>query len=336
MIKFAADRFERVQQPAGVGLRLSLTEAGMREGEHLRDYIARSPAVFFGELEQDILILGTEVSLAGGRLRADILAIDRDGTAVIIELKRNSSRDQHLQALGYAAHIWSPERLNDNVGAIAALIGANGLRKELAAFLRVPMEQINRKQRILLVAEDYYLTTLRTVLFLTKEHALDISPYRIALHQYPDGRYLACERVALEQELDQTSIDITAPERSPSDVQTLSSAVSTWRNPTLEAFVQARPDIARATEKGVAFFLRANGRGVRFALDRRTRSSGRVLQSQRFPADVEYWRKRLPHIELREKERRKGEGRNPLEWNLPDDASLDAFVRALGTLPQEI
>jgi hypothetical protein len=335
MIKIAGDRFTRVEHPTGVGQRLSLAEAGIREGEHLREYIARSPTVFFGELEQELLIIGTEVPLAEGRLRADILAIDRDGAVVIVELKRNADRDQHLQALGYAAHLWSSERLREGLGAAAGLLRSEGIRKELASFLRVPMEQVNRKQRILLVAEDYYLTTLRTVLFLTDEYALDITLCRIALHEYPDGRYLACERVVPEKELEQTVNSVRLPNRLPSDVQTLAGTVAAWQNPTLTAFVEAHEDAARATNKGVAFFFRANGHGVRFALDRRTECAGRVLQSQRFPADVEYWRKCLPEVELREKERKKGVGRNPLQWNLPDQGSFAAFLRGLVQLPQE-
>jgi hypothetical protein len=30
---------------------------------------------------------------------------------VIVELKRNADRPQHLQALGYAAHLWGSKRL---------------------------------------------------------------------------------------------------------------------------------------------------------------------------------------------------------------------------------
>jgi hypothetical protein len=98
MIKISGDRFTFVEHPTGEGHLLSLAEAGLREVEHLREYIARSPAVFFGELEQDLLIIDTEVPLAEGRLIADILAVDRDGAVVIVELKRNADRDQHLSS----------------------------------------------------------------------------------------------------------------------------------------------------------------------------------------------------------------------------------------------
>ena len=335
MIKISGDRFTFVEHPTGEGRLLSLAEAGLREGEHLREYIARSPAVFFGELQQDLLIIGTEVPLAEGRLRADILAVDRDGAVVIVELKRHADRDQHLQALGYAAQLWSSKRQKEGLGAAAGLLRSEGIRKELASFLRVPMEQVNRKQRILLVAEDYYPTTLRTVLFLMDEHALDITLYRIALHEYSDGRYFTCELVDSEKELAQTANSLRPRKRSASDVQTLAGEVAAWQNPTLTAFVDAHGGSARATSKGVVFFLRANGHGVRFALDRRTECAGWVLQSQRFPADVEYWREYLPKVKLREKERKKGAGRNPLQWNLPDQASFAAFLRGLLQLPQE-
>ncbi len=82
-------------------------------------------------------------------------------------------------------------------------------------------------------------------------------------------------------------------------------------------------------------FLAANGRSVRFALDRRKECAGWVLQSQRFVGDIDFWRKHLPKVALREKERKKGEGRNPLQWLLPDQPSLEAFLDALGRLPDE-
>jgi hypothetical protein len=259
---------------------------------------------------------------------------------VIVELKRNADRHQHLQAVDYTAQLWSSKRQKEGLGAAAGLLRSEGVRRELASFLRVPMEQVNRKQRILLVAEDYYLTTLRTVLFLM-EHALDITLYRIALYQYPDGRYFTCELVDPEKEVDQAANSPRPPNRSPSDVQTLAGEVAAWQNPTLTAFVDAHGGTARATSKGVVFYLRANGQRVRFALDRRKKRkkcAGWVLQSQRFPADVEYWRKcfvrdsSLPEVELREKNRKKGEGRNPLQGNLPDQASFAAFLSGLAAI----
>ncbi len=57
MLKVSENRFTRVDRPDGEGRRLSLAEAGVREEEHLREFIARSPAEFFGELQQEVLIL---------------------------------------------------------------------------------------------------------------------------------------------------------------------------------------------------------------------------------------------------------------------------------------
>ncbi|MDA8093294.1 MAG: hypothetical protein M0T84_05165 [Betaproteobacteria bacterium] len=335
MLRVSGDRFTRVDRPAGEGRRLSLAEAGVREEEHLREYIARSPADFFGELQQEVLILDKEVSLANGRLRSDIVGIDPDGTVVVIELKRSADRDQHLQALNYAAQIWKPEAAGDGGGVVAAKLEAEQLRKAVTAFLRVPLEQVNRRQRIVLVAEDYYPTTLRTVHFLIAQHALDIKLWRVELHEFPDGRYLACRPVVIEEEL-RPAPDSQRPRRvTPRERQEVADELAAWRNPALAAFVEAHADSTGTTTAGLVFFLPANGRSVRFALDRRKECAGRVLQSQRFVGDIDFWRKHLPEVALREKERKKGEGRNPLQWLLPDRSSLEAFVNALAQLPQE-
>lgn len=335
MIRIEGDRFKRVERPTGVGRLLSLAEAGMLEGEHLRDYIVRSPEVFFAECGLDLLIIGTEVFLASRRLRADILAIDRDGVVVVIELKRNSHRDQHLQALNYAAYLWSPEGLQEGVGAVFQLLQSEVVQTQLASFLRAPIGNVNRKQRIVLIAEDFFLTTVRTALYLTKKCAFDVALYRIALHEYSDGRYLGCEQVAPENELMAAQAVSLPPRESSTELQIPAETVPTWDSPHLASFVEAHLAVTRTTKVGLVFFLRANSYGVRFALDRRKGSAGRVLQSQRFPGDVEFWRKYLPNVNLREKERKKGEGRNPLQWNLKDQASLASFLHGLQELPQD-
>jgi hypothetical protein len=335
MLKILGDRFARVERPSGESQILSLAEAGVREEEHLREYIARSPEEFFGELQQEVLILDTEVRLAGGRLRSDIVGIDPDGAVVVIELKRSADRDQHLQALNYAAQIWTPEPARDGRGVVGARLETEELRRAAMAFLRVPLEKVNRRQRIVLIAEDYYPTTIRTVHFLRAAHALDIRLWRIELHEFPEGRYFACAPVLVEEELRPATESQPPREVTPRERQEVADEVAGWSNPRLAAFVEAHSGSTRTTTAGLVFFLSANGRSVRFALDRRKECAGRVLQSQRFAGDVEFWRKHLPTAALREKERKKGAGRNPLQWLLPDRAALDGFLDALEQLPQE-
>ena len=69
---------------------------------------------FCEELHQDLIIIGKEVPPSTTVAdRIDILAVDKSGTTVVIELKRGSDKLQLLQAIGYAAMIskWTPDEL---------------------------------------------------------------------------------------------------------------------------------------------------------------------------------------------------------------------------------
>jgi hypothetical protein len=91
-----------------------LATAGILERDDLQQMIHNAPGEFFAELGEQLLPLGQEIrpsEVVDDRI--DFLALDTDGVAVIIELKRGAHKLQLLQALAYAALIsdWTPERL---------------------------------------------------------------------------------------------------------------------------------------------------------------------------------------------------------------------------------
>jgi RecB family endonuclease NucS len=64
--------------------------------EHLEDWIAADPTI----LGEPLLIIGRQVLIPDTKDRLDLLAIDPQGYAVIIELKRGKLRDPvDIQAL---------------------------------------------------------------------------------------------------------------------------------------------------------------------------------------------------------------------------------------------
>jgi hypothetical protein len=68
--------------------------------------IRQSPDAFCEELGESIFFIGEDI--APGNLvadRIDLLGLDADGAAVILEIKRDSSELQLLQALPYAGMI---------------------------------------------------------------------------------------------------------------------------------------------------------------------------------------------------------------------------------------
>ena len=88
----------------------SLSEQNRTETNDLETWIASNPAI----INPDLVIIGRQVTTKSGPL--DLLAIDRSGNLVIIELKRAMlPRDALAQAIDYASDItdWSIDKIDD-------------------------------------------------------------------------------------------------------------------------------------------------------------------------------------------------------------------------------
>ena len=84
----------------------SFADLGFKEREHLQEWIAKEPSVFGEEL----LIIQKEFSgFSDTQERLDLLALDKQGSLVIIENKLDDSgRDVTWQALKYASYCSQP------------------------------------------------------------------------------------------------------------------------------------------------------------------------------------------------------------------------------------
>ena len=145
--------------------KLKLGEANYKEREHLQSMIVASPDVFFGEVDEELLVIGQErqprPDYVGDRI--DVLALDPSGTVIIVELKRDRDKLQLLQSLSYAAMVrtWTREDIDREHGI------ANGMTLEAAKeavdqFLGASVETVNVRQRVILVAEHFDFEVLAT------------------------------------------------------------------------------------------------------------------------------------------------------------------------------
>lgn len=123
----------------------------------LEDWIARDSTI----LGEELLTIGRQVQVEDVKDRLDLLAIDRDLNTVIIEIKKGSVKGGvDIQCLKYASYIsnWNFDQLRE---VAEAYFKDNKVDKTFANALQEFMEEVkdyedvNRRQRIILVGEDF-------------------------------------------------------------------------------------------------------------------------------------------------------------------------------------
>ena len=276
----------------------SLAAAAVSERYDLQEYISNSPEAFFGELGQDLFLIGKEVPLSAGVPdRLDLLAVDRQGCLVVTELKRGSHKLQHLQAISYAAMIsaWSPDDVLQSL--------SEERRAELEDFLEDGLEGLNRQQRIILVAEAYDYALLASAEWLSERYGLDILCCRIALarDEQTASEYLVCTNVYPAPEL--SSAAVPRGRRRNGGQQATEMRWPDWEAALLDVTNEALCDFFRQElAAGCDGYLRKRclryhsaGRR-RWHVDAR-RTAAYVWQTGRFVGDIEFWQARLSTAE---------------------------------------
>lgn len=270
---------------------LTLTAASITERGDLQEYIWHSPEPFFRELSEDLFLIGKEVMPSSDvQDRIDLLALDREGNAVVVELKRGNHKLQLLQAISYAAMIskWTAEEFSQLIDT--------DRQEELANYLEVDADDINRGQRIILVAEAFDFSVLASAEWLNEHFSVDIQCCRITLARDPGGaEYLACSIVYPAPELAKEAKPrggVGKRGRAKTKWTDWDSALLDITNPAIVEFFMS--EVSGGAE---AYLPR---RILRYRIDgkRRWHVSARrkvayTWQVGRFDGDVEFWRREL-------------------------------------------
>lgn len=159
------------------------SDLGIWERQHIEEWIAEHPEI----LGEELLTVTTEYDkFDKTNERLDLLAIDKNGKLVVIELKRDlADKFVDLQAIHYAAYC---STLNlEQVVEIMASYKSRSKEKvetEIEEFLEnIEFEDFDNQPRIMLVANDFREATLAAVLWL-RNNGLDITciklqPYKV-------------------------------------------------------------------------------------------------------------------------------------------------------------
>jgi hypothetical protein len=153
----------------------SLSDQRLLERFDLEKWVAGSPEV----LGEDLLVLATEYILPS-KLRIDILALDKSANIVVVELKRDQSGGSiEWQAIKYASYCGSltAEEIYEILAAFKGIDAAEA-RSQIERFIDEELDQLNRDQRIILVARDFDANVVSAVLWL-RDYEIDLRCVRL-------------------------------------------------------------------------------------------------------------------------------------------------------------
>jgi hypothetical protein len=283
------DRLRNVVTSVG---RQKLADAGIIE-RNLQALIRQSPGAFFQEMGERLLLIGEEVkpsTIVADRI--DLLALDDEGRAVVIELKRGNERLQLLQALYYAAMLshWNLEQLLEERGRLTNRT-ASEAEVDLRDHIGPDLSSVNQVQRVILIAEEFDWEVLCTAEWMNERYDLDIRCFRIALSSDASSEYLSCTCIYPPPELADHVRSRTMP--SAQRPRTWDEILANVTNPAEVAFFRrelARGIENRPTAPDVAY---RDGAGRRRYWVSAYKKRAYVAQGGRFPDDLKFWRDTL-------------------------------------------
>jgi len=265
----------------------TLADVSITERYDLQEYICNSPEAFFNEIGQELFLIGKEVSPSKNvKDRIDVLAVDKEGAGVVVELKRGKSKLHMMQAISYAGMIaqWSSEDFLQLLD--------DGKQEALMDFLEVDVEEINRDQRIILVAEAFDYALLIGADWLTENHGVDVMCCRIAVAKdaATSNEYLVCSNVYPAPELAKEAVPRGGRKAGTGKAKwsDWDSALAKIDNPAVAEYYREQLGAKRESYlRKRTLHYRIEGKRRWSAAARQSRSY--VWQHGRFDDDIEYW-----------------------------------------------
>jgi hypothetical protein len=167
----------------------SLRSRPIAEFYDLTDFIVNSPAEFFGEVGEDLFVVGVNVPVAPKSTPVDLLAIDRDGAAVAAVIETSADESPLSRAITAAGRIaaWTSDDFWKRLSIAKA--------RELKQFLGANVGRINHRQRVFVIGETADDELLSVASWL-RQRGVDIAAIRTAFGVDPltGAEYLRCKR----------------------------------------------------------------------------------------------------------------------------------------------
>lgn len=195
----------------------SFTGLNIWERQHIEEWIRTNPEM----IGEDLLIVSIEFDrFTNSSDRLDVLALDRSGNLVVIELKRDSAAGYaDLQAIRYAAMVSSmtvdvliPYYVAYRKKYYDETLSAGEANDQIVEFVESDsFSELSNKPRIILCSEGFSQEITATVLWL-RESDIDISCVKITPYRIDDKIVIVPKVVIPLEEAKQYLIDIKRKE----------------------------------------------------------------------------------------------------------------------------
>lgn len=176
---------------------IEFSDHNFKERYDIQEWLESSPEI----LGEDLLIIAKEKTcFAGTNERPDLIALDKDGNIVVIELKRDDSgADVQWQAIKYASY-WSRFNNAEIVDVFSDYLLSNkndydeeGIQdkaeQEILEFIdRDSLEAINSQQRIILVSHRFSREAVSAVKWLIDEYNVNIKCIQLIPYYDADNK----------------------------------------------------------------------------------------------------------------------------------------------------
>ena len=154
----------------------SLKTRSLEEFYELSDFIANSTAQFFGEIGESLLLVANGLRTADdAESYVDALGVDKSGTAVIVIISPVEAKSPLTRAISSASRIagWDRDELLRRIGPAES--------QNLRAYLAENYRELNKQQRVLLIAESFSQQLLGTASWLSGSYGVDIACVEVTL-----------------------------------------------------------------------------------------------------------------------------------------------------------
>lgn len=211
---------------------MTFADLGLTENQ-VEEFLRKNIEVVFDDSET-LLIVGQQV-INASLGRSDLVALDENGSIVLIEIKRDVSDIRNrrepfeFQAIRYAASlakIADPDDLVDRIFVryiekhsseftpgdltypeLGKRIVTDFLQKNNA------VRTFNQKQRIILLASDFDDQTLSAVAWLIS-NGLEIAAFRITPKRFQEQIFFEASRILPPEDIEDFYVDIASPQHS--------------------------------------------------------------------------------------------------------------------------